>query len=112
MGLHDLRFLPLYWTLLDSTAKAGKPGVNGGTSATAVPFSKVPEADLSATSQGALVVWVCQRADLLERHAAVLQANTPRQRPTAVGRDSGAWTRGAGRLFPGGPCTFGGKYGP
>ena len=24
-GLHDLRFLPLYWTLLDRAAKAGKP---------------------------------------------------------------------------------------
>ena len=24
-GLHDLRFLPLDWTLLDRAAKAGKP---------------------------------------------------------------------------------------
>ena len=25
IGLHDLRFLPLHWTLPDRTAKAGKP---------------------------------------------------------------------------------------
>ena len=29
-GLHDLRFLPLYRTLLDRTATAGKTGSNGG----------------------------------------------------------------------------------
>lgn len=29
-NIHDLRFLPLSWTLLDRTAKAGKPDLNGG----------------------------------------------------------------------------------
>ena len=29
-GLHDLRFLPLYWTLLDRAPKAGKPGWMAG----------------------------------------------------------------------------------
>ena len=34
-GLHDLRFLPLDWTLLDRAGKAGKPELNGGTPAVA-----------------------------------------------------------------------------
>jgi len=29
-GLHDLRFLPLNWILLDRAARAGKTGLNGG----------------------------------------------------------------------------------
>ena len=31
-GLHDLRFLPCYWTLLDRAREAGRLGLNGGKS--------------------------------------------------------------------------------
>ena len=54
-GLHDLRFLPLYWTLLDRTPKAGKSPSNGGTRGWSL--TEVGVTDASTPAEAVLVCY-------------------------------------------------------